>query len=54
VIREDIPLPELDIGDLVAGRMMGAYTSATATDFNFIPRARIIAVNRRTRRRDAD
>jgi len=54
VIREDIPLPELDIGDLVAGRMMGAYTSATATDFNFIPRARIIAVNRRTGRRDAD
>jgi ornithine decarboxylase len=54
VIREDIPLPELDIGDLVAGRMMGAYTSATATDFNFIPRARIIAVNRRSGRRDAD
>jgi ornithine decarboxylase len=46
VIREDIPLPELAIGDLVVGRMMGAYTSATATDFNFIPRARIVAVNR--------
>jgi len=37
VVREDIPLPELDIGDLVVGRMMGAYTAATATDFNFIP-----------------
>jgi len=24
---------------------MGAYTAATATDFNFIPRARIVAVN---------
>ena len=45
VIREDIPLPELEIGDLVAGRMMGAYTAASATDFNFIPRARIVAVN---------
>jgi ornithine decarboxylase len=45
VIREDIPLPELEIGDLVAGRMMGAYTAASATDFNYIPRARIVAVN---------
>jgi ornithine decarboxylase len=54
VIREDIPLPELGIGDLVAGRMMGAYTAATATDFNFIPRARIVAVNPRPGRHDAD
>jgi len=54
VIREDIPLPELAIGDLIAGRMMGAYTSATATDFNFIPRARSVAVNRRPRRHHAD
>ena len=53
VIREDIPLPELAIGDLVVGRMMGAYTSATATDFNFIPRARIVAVNREPARRHA-
>lgn len=49
VIREDIPLPELEIGDLLVGRMMGAYTSATATDFNFIPRARMVAVNRHAR-----
>ena len=54
VIREDIPLPELQIGDLLVGRMMGAYTSATATDFNFIPRARIVAVNQRTRSPIAD
>jgi len=46
VVREDIPLPNLEIGDLIAGRMMGAYTAATSTDFNFIPRARIVAVNR--------
>jgi ornithine decarboxylase len=54
VIREDVPLPELQIGDLIVGRMMGAYTSATATDFNFIPRARIVAVNQAARRRVAD
>jgi ornithine decarboxylase len=45
VVREDLPLPELQIGDLVVGRMMGAYTCASATDFNFIPRARIVALN---------
>jgi ornithine decarboxylase len=49
VIREDFALPELEIGDLLIGRMMGAYTVASATDFNFIPRARIVAVNRRVR-----
>ena len=54
VIREDIPLPELSLGDLVVGRTMGAYTAAHATDFNFIPRARIVAVNRRTGRQRAD
>jgi ornithine decarboxylase len=54
VIREDLPLPGLEVGDLLVGRMMGAYTAATATDFNFVPRARIIAVNRRNERRHAD
>ncbi len=54
VVREDVPLPELEVGDLVVGRMMGAYTSATATDFNFIPRARVVAVNLRKRRPHAD
>jgi ornithine decarboxylase len=54
VVREDVPLPELGVGELVVGRMMGAYTSATATDFNFIPRARVVAVNLRGRRPHAD
>ena len=49
VIREDFDLPELEIGDLVVGRMMGAYTIASATDFNFIPRAKVIAINQRVR-----
>ncbi len=45
VIAEDIPMPELATGDLLLGRQMGAYTNATATDFNFFPRASILVVN---------
>jgi ornithine decarboxylase len=54
VVREDIPLPELQIGDLVVGRMMGAYTACSASDFNFIPRAQIVALNMQARARHAD
>jgi ornithine decarboxylase len=54
VVREDIPLPELQIGDLVVGRMMGAYTACSATDFNFIPRAKIVALNVQARSQRAD
>ena len=54
VVREDIPLPELQIGDLVVGRMMGAYTACSATDFNFIPRATIVALNAQARSQRAD
>jgi ornithine decarboxylase len=53
VVREDLPLPELQIGDLVVGRMMGAYTSASATDFNFIARAKVVAINSQARTRRA-
>ncbi len=45
VVAEDILLPELQAGDVLLGRQMGAYTCAHATDFNFFPRARIVAVN---------
>ena len=45
VISENIEMPELDIGDLIVAPMMGAYTSATATEFNSLPRTHIIAVN---------
>ena len=37
VVREDFPLPELQIGDLVVGRMMGAYTCATCHRLQFHP-----------------
>ena len=46
VIAEDIELPPLQAGDILVGRQMGAYTAASATDFNFFPRARTVAVNR--------
>lgn len=44
ILAEGINLPHLKVGDLLVGRMMGAYTSATATEFNFIPKAKIISV----------
>ena len=45
VVAENISLPELEINDLVIGEMMGAYTAATATDFNSLNRATIIILN---------
>lgn len=45
VVAESLLLPRLDIGDHVVARMAGAYTSASATDFNFVPRARVVHVN---------
>ena len=45
VVNDHVDLPELRAGDLVVGHMMGAYTWASATDFNFFPKARLVAVN---------
>jgi ornithine decarboxylase len=45
VVKEEIDLPLLEIGDVIVGSTMGAYTSSSATDFNFIRRAKVIAVN---------
>ena len=45
VVAENIDLPDLGIGDLIIAPMMGAYTSATATEFNSLPKANIVAVN---------
>lgn len=45
VIREDILLPKLANGDLIMSTMMGAYTSCTATDFNFFKRAETVVIN---------
>jgi ornithine decarboxylase len=46
VIAENLLLPELKAGDLIVGRAMGAYTWASASDFNFFPKATVVAVNR--------
>jgi ornithine decarboxylase len=47
VIAENLLLPELKVGDLIVGRAMGAYTWASASEFNFFPKATVVAVNRR-------
>jgi ornithine decarboxylase len=47
VIAENLMLPQLKAGDLVVGRAMGAYTWASASEFNFYPRATVVAVNQR-------
>ncbi len=44
LIAEDVHLPELQLGDLIAGRMMGAYTVASATDFNLLKKAEVVVV----------
>ena len=38
-------LPELEIGDIVAGSVMGAYTAASASEFNSIPRTKLLTLN---------
>lgn len=45
VIDESIQLPPLRLGDIVVGHMMGAYTWATATEFNAFPKARVITID---------
>ena len=45
VINERLELPKLDVGDLIVGREMGAYTWASASEFNFFPRATVLALD---------
>jgi len=44
VIDEDIDLPDLQLGDILVARMMGAYTLASATEFNFYPKPQVVVV----------
>ncbi len=46
VIDEHLDLPKLDVGDLILGRTMGAYTWASATEFNFFPKPAVLALDR--------
>jgi len=45
VIAENLLLPKLETGDLIVGSAMGAYTWASASEFNFFPKATVVAVN---------
>ena len=45
VIAENLLLPKLSIGDVIIGRAMGAYTWASASEFNFFPKATVVSVN---------
>jgi ornithine decarboxylase len=45
VINDSLELPMLDNGDIVVGRAMGAYTWASASEFNFFPRATVLALD---------
>jgi ornithine decarboxylase len=45
MVSEGIPLPPLEIGDVIIAHVMGAYTSVTANDFNSVKRAKIVALD---------
>ena len=45
VIYQDIQLSEMECGDLTVSPMMGAYTWASATEFNFFPKAKIVVID---------
>ena len=45
VIAENILLPDLKVGDLVIADMKGAYTYATATEFNSLAKTTIVTIN---------
>ena len=44
VVDEDIELPELQVGDIMVARQMGAYTIASATEFNYYPKPKVVVV----------
>ncbi len=47
VIDDQLELPRLRDGDLVLAHVMGAYTWATACEFNFFPKPTVVVVNAR-------
>jgi ornithine decarboxylase len=44
VVAEEIDLPDMQIGDILVGKQMGAYTIASATEFNYYPKPAVIVV----------
>ena len=47
VVLETTAMPPLDIGDLLVGRLMGAYSIAHATEFNSIPKPKLVVTGER-------
>ena len=45
IISELAMLPELGMGDIVVGEMMGAYSIVTACEFNSIPKPKLVVLN---------
>jgi ornithine decarboxylase len=45
VVYERVLLPEMEIGDVLMFESMGAYTNASASTFNGIPKAKLIVVD---------
>lgn len=44
VITKDCPMPDLEIGDFIVSPRMGAYTSASATEYNGIERTPVVVL----------
>ena len=52
IVDENIMMPVLEEGDLIIGRYMGAYTRASATDFNYFPRAKVVVLDEATEHKE--
>lgn len=44
VVDEDAELPDLAVGDIMVAKQMGAYTLASATEFNYYPKPKVVVV----------
>ncbi|MDG6779008.1 type III PLP-dependent enzyme [Thiomicrorhabdus sp. zzn3] len=44
VVDEDIELPDLEVGEILIAKQMGAYTIASATEFNYYPKPKVVVV----------
>lgn len=45
VIADDMALPDLAVGDLLVATQVGAYTLASATEFNLYPKAQVLCIS---------
>jgi ornithine decarboxylase len=45
VIESDLSLPVLEIGEHIVGHVMGAYTQASATEFNSYPKPKVLILD---------